>query len=73
MEVNVSQFVPIEIEEEEHQYFGKNNNIDESSIEIITDFVSNFVDNSDEQRINWVHVFNEVKSQRAGSLLISPR
>ena len=73
MEVYVSQFLLLEIEEDHEYDFWSNVNIDDTSLEMIKVLVSTYVWNEDKQLINWIRINEEVKSKVKGSLLKSPR
>jgi hypothetical protein len=73
MEVYVSQFLLLEIEEDHEYDFWSNVNIDDTSLEMLKQLVSSYAQNEDEPLINWICICDEVKSKVKGSLLKFPR
>eukprot|EP00957_Ditylum_brightwellii_P009036 682975-Ditylum_brightwellii.AAC.1 len=63
MEVYVSQFLLLEIEEDNEYEFWSNVNIDDTLLEMIKVLVSTYVQNEDKQLINWIRIYEEVESK----------
>eukprot|EP00957_Ditylum_brightwellii_P087622 6670833-Ditylum_brightwellii.AAC.1 len=73
MEVYVSQFLLLEIEEDNEYDFWSNVNTDDTSLEMVKILVSTYAQNEDKQLTNWMRIYEEVKSKVKGPLLKSPR